>query len=169
MAQRRESPASSSASAEVEAPEWSTPVSGSGSNAEVVALISGAAVDGPEADQLLSSNGPPESEDPAWAREEEGPEEAPEADAWGGRRFAEDKAVPPAGPASPGPAPAPPAPPTGPVRLELDLASHGAVELLSWLPGMERPGPNTIAFSAPDMPALSRVLQFIGRYRADML
>ena len=62
-----------------------------------------------------------------------------------------------------------PPPPTGPVRLELDLASHGAVELLSWLPGMERPGPNTIAFSAPGMPALSRVLQFISRYRADLL
>jgi D-amino peptidase len=62
-----------------------------------------------------------------------------------------------------------PAPPTSPVRLELDLHSHGNAELLAWLSCVERVGPNTIAYTGADMAEVVRFTQFVGRYRADLL
>lgn len=51
-----------------------------------------------------------------------------------------------------------------PVRLEVAFKSYRAPELLSYLPMVERPTSHSIRFSAPDMPAISRFLQFISHY-----
>lgn len=51
-----------------------------------------------------------------------------------------------------------------PIRLEVAFKSYQVPELLAYLPMVERPTSHSIRFTGPDMPTVSRFLQFIGHY-----
>lgn len=64
------------------------------------------------------------------------------------------------------PRPAPPPTKKGPLAVQLVLRKRQPVELLSYLPGLERVGPHTIAFTAHDVLELSRIIYFVSSYDA---
>lgn len=57
---------------------------------------------------------------------------------------------------------------TAPVRLDLTFKNYRPAELLAYLPIVERPADRTIAYTAPDILAISRFLVFVGAFSADI-
>ena len=55
-----------------------------------------------------------------------------------------------------------------PVRLEVEFKNYRAVELLDYLPQVERMDPHTIRFEGRDMLEVSRFLEFILTYSPDL-
>ncbi|MBM3811973.1 MAG: aminopeptidase [Acidimicrobiia bacterium] len=55
-----------------------------------------------------------------------------------------------------------------PVTVELDMKHYTAVEMLSYLRVIERPGPHTVRFQARDVLEASDFIQFVTKYSADM-
>jgi D-amino peptidase len=56
----------------------------------------------------------------------------------------------------------------GPPVLELTFKSYRPAEVLAYLPIVERVDHRTIRFEATDMVEMSKFLQFVGNYRADL-
>ncbi len=56
----------------------------------------------------------------------------------------------------------------GPPVLELTFKNYRPAEVLAYLPIVERPSHRTIRYTADDMVELSKFLQFVGHYRADL-
>ena len=54
-----------------------------------------------------------------------------------------------------------------PVRLQLSLKHYQPVELLSYLPGIERVDSHTISYVANDLPDISKFLRVVLEYRVD--
>lgn len=63
-----------------------------------------------------------------------------------------------------GPKPASPTPRRGPLRAELVLRKRQVAELLSYLPGFERAGPHSVAFTARDVLELNAIVYFVSAY-----
>jgi D-amino peptidase len=55
-----------------------------------------------------------------------------------------------------------------PIRLEVGFKNYRPAEILSYLPIIERVGSHTIGFSGKDMIQVSRFLEFLGDYQADL-
>jgi D-amino peptidase len=56
----------------------------------------------------------------------------------------------------------------GPPVLELTFKNYRPAEVLAYLPIVDRPSDRTIRYEAPDMVEMSKFLQFVGNYRADL-
>ncbi len=56
----------------------------------------------------------------------------------------------------------------GPPELELTFKNYRPAEVLAYLPIVERAGARTIRYRADDMVEMSRFMQFVGNYRADL-
>ena len=55
-----------------------------------------------------------------------------------------------------------------PVRLEVTFKNYLPAEVASYLPNVDRVDAHTIGFTGTDIVEVSRFLQFLGRYRADL-
>ncbi len=56
----------------------------------------------------------------------------------------------------------------GPVTLDVTFKHYQPSQLLSWLPGVERPDAHTIRYVGPDILAVSRFLTVINHYSLDL-
>ena len=55
-----------------------------------------------------------------------------------------------------------------PIEVELSLKHYRPVELLDYLPGVERISSHTIRYTAADMTEVSRFLTFVLDFRVDL-
>jgi D-amino peptidase len=55
-----------------------------------------------------------------------------------------------------------------PIKLELTLKHYRPVELLGYLPGIERINAHTIKYTGKDMVEISRFLTFVLEYQVDL-
>jgi D-amino peptidase len=58
--------------------------------------------------------------------------------------------------------------PTSPITLDVTFKNYRPAELLEFLPIVERPEARTIRYTADSMPEISRFIQFILNYQADL-
>jgi D-amino peptidase len=56
----------------------------------------------------------------------------------------------------------------GPVTLDVTFKHYQPSQLLSWLPGVERPTAHSIRYVGPDILAVSRFLAVINNYSLDL-
>ncbi|NIR43429.1 MAG: M55 family metallopeptidase, partial [Gemmatimonadetes bacterium] len=55
-----------------------------------------------------------------------------------------------------------------PVTLDVRFKSYRPAEVLAMLPSVERPDAHSIRYVGPDMPAVSRFIEFLTTYRVDL-